>query len=288
MRTHFHIEPLSSSHIPKLVESFHLANWSKPTSLFENYLQEQTENERLIWVALSENHIAGYITLKWHSAYPTFQKQNIPEIMDFNVLPNFRNQGIGSALLAVAETHAFTKHEVIGLGVGLYADYGQALKLYVKYGYKPDGQGVTCHYQTVLPGTSICLDDDLVLWFTKTRAKPKQHKVISKQNALHYTWGNTCDGWWLHQTEKFSIIHERMPSHTSEQKHYHNHVEQFFYCLKGLLTLKIGLNDYQLEPCSGITISSRLAHTACNLSNESVEFLVISVPYIHSDRINDD
>ena len=286
MKNHFHIEPLSSSHIPKLVESFHLANWSKPMSLFKSYLKEQTENERLIWVALSENHIAGYITLKWHSAYPAFQKQNIPEIMDFNVLPNFRNQGIGSALLAVAEHHAFAKNETIGLGVGLYADYGQALKLYVKYGYKPDGKGITSHYQTVAPGTSICLDDDLVLWFTKTRAKPNQYNLISKQNAMHYTWGGICDGWWLHQTDKLTVILERMPPHTSEQKHYHHQTEQFFYCLEGELCIETNEGSYKLNANEGFSVFAGIAHQVINQSSSDVTFLVISCPNSHHDRVN--
>ena len=286
MHNHFHIEPLSSSLIPNIVESFHLANWPKPASLFENYLKEQNENERLIWVALSENHIAGYITLKWHSAYPTFQKQSIPEIMDFNVLPNFRNQGIGSALLTVAETHAFTKHEVIGLGVGLYADYGQALKLYVKYGYKPDGEGVTSHYQTVAPGASICLDDDLVLWFTKPRAKSNQHNVISKQNAMHYTWGNACDGWWFHQTDKLTVILEQMPPNTAEEKHYHHQTEQFFYCLEGELYIETNESSYRLNSNEGLSIHAGITHQVINQSTADVTFLVISCPNSHHDRVN--
>lgn len=215
--------PLSTALIPKIVEAFHLAHWPQPSSLFEHYLKEQYENERLIWVALCEEAIAGYITLKWRSAYVAFQEQNIPEIMDFNVLPQFRNRGIGTALLTIAETHAFQNHETIGLGVGLYADYGQALKLYVKHGYKPDGQGVTYDYQTVEPGKSICLDDDLVLWFTKTRVSLEHCKVISTKNASHYIWGNQCDGWWLHESHTFTVISESMPPQTSESKHYHNY-----------------------------------------------------------------
>jgi len=34
-------------------------------------------------------------------------------------------------------------------------------------GYLPDGYGVTYNYQSVIPGDSAPLDDDLVLWFTK-------------------------------------------------------------------------------------------------------------------------
>lgn len=105
----------------------------------------------------------------WKSAYQPFQKMNIPEIMDLNVLPAFRKQGIGSLLIARAEEEAFKQYNMIGIGVGLYADYGQALKIYIDRGYKPDGRGVTYNYQMVKPGDNVCLDDDLILWFNKKR-----------------------------------------------------------------------------------------------------------------------
>lgn len=41
--------------------------------------------------------------MKWQSEYAPFREKQIPEIMDLNVLPPFRNQGIGSALLETAE-----------------------------------------------------------------------------------------------------------------------------------------------------------------------------------------
>lgn len=280
------ITPLSSSCSSKLVEAFDAANWPKPASLFEQYLNEQNQNERLIWVAIHKDNIAGYITLKWHSSYPSFQKQNIPEIMDFNVLPQFRKQGIGGALLSVAESQAFAKNKIIGLGVGLYADYSQALKLYIKYGYKPDGQGVTAHYKTVAPGSSICLDDDLVLWFTKTRPMIHQHTIISNENAPHYIWGNQCDGWWLHQTDKFTVISERMPPNTSEQKHYHHFTEQFFYCLEGTLCIEMSGNSYMLKPHEGLTIPANIGHQVTNRSTMDIKFLVISCPNSHHDRVN--
>ena len=89
--------------------------------------------------------------------------------MDLIVLPDFRKQGIGSLLIAHAEQEAFIQHDTVGLGTGLYADYGQAIKMYIDRGYKPDGRGVTYNYQTVTPGDTVCLDDDLVLWFSKKR-----------------------------------------------------------------------------------------------------------------------
>ncbi len=117
------------------------------------------------------NQFAGYVTLKWQSQYPSFKAENIPEIMDLNVLPAFRKMGIGSLLLDRAEKEAATRSKVVGIGVGLYAGadggYGPAQRLYVKRGYIPDGKGVTYNYEPTILGNSYPLDDELVLFFTK-------------------------------------------------------------------------------------------------------------------------
>lgn len=161
------IRAIHANDIPMIVNHFALHHWIKPASTFETYWLEQNKNLRLTWLAFYQNHFAGYVTLKWHSAYPPFSKKQIPEIMDLNVLPPYRNKGIGSILLAKAENEAGKLHEVVGLGVGLYKDYGPAQKLYISKGYMPDGQGITYQYKSVTPGKKVCLDDDLILWFTK-------------------------------------------------------------------------------------------------------------------------
>lgn len=165
------INALELSDIPLLVEAFQKASWQKPASLFEAYYQEQQQSERMVWLAYLRDQIAGYVTLKWISHYEPFAIQKIPEIMDLNVLPSFRKQGIGNTLLKAAEEKAASKHDVVGIGVGLYGGsdggYGQAQRLYVKRGYSPDGLGVTYGYTPTVPGQVYRLDDDLILWFTK-------------------------------------------------------------------------------------------------------------------------
>lgn len=161
------IRSLIETDIPIILTSFSIENWPKPESIFKQYLQEQREGSRLIWVAYEKETFAGYITLKWQSQYEPFRKGKIPEIMDLNVLPPFRNRGIGSRLLDIAELEASQKSDIIGIGVGLYKDYGAAQKLYIERGYIPDGCGVTYNYKLVVPGTNVSLDDDLVLWLTK-------------------------------------------------------------------------------------------------------------------------
>jgi GNAT superfamily N-acetyltransferase/phosphoribosyl-ATP pyrophosphohydrolase len=163
---------LTKENIPVIVSAFDSIGWDKPATLFEGYLKEAQNDERVIWLALVEGDFAGYITLKWQSLYASFKEKNIPEIMDLNVLPYFRNKGIGSDLLKIAEHEATKRSDTVGIGVGLYTGedggYGSAQRLYVKLGYIPDGKGVTYHYQPTTPGNDYQLNDDLVLWFTKS------------------------------------------------------------------------------------------------------------------------
>jgi GNAT superfamily N-acetyltransferase len=165
------IKEFELADIPQLVDAFQKVNWEKSASLFETYYQEQQKAERQIWLAFFQDHIAGYVTLKWTSQYEPFAQKKIPEIMDLNVLPAFRKQGIGSALLKVAEEEAAAQNDVVGIGVGLYGGpdggYGFAQRLYVKRGYCPDGLGVTYDYKPTVPGQVYALDDDFILWFTK-------------------------------------------------------------------------------------------------------------------------
>ncbi|STX51056.1 GNAT family acetyltransferase [Legionella busanensis] len=162
------IHELKDEKIPDIVKAFKESNWTlKSSLLFKQYLQEQQQQKRLIWLAYYGDYFAGYITLKWQSNYPFFQENKIPEIMDLNVLPKFRQLGIGSLLLNKAEEKSIIKSSYVGIGVGLYADYGAAQQLYIKRGYIPDGRGTTFNYKATLPGESYPVDDDLILWLTK-------------------------------------------------------------------------------------------------------------------------
>lgn len=164
----FKVLPYEEAYIPLLKERFCRSPWHKSSHLFDEYWQEQQKMERLVWLAFAEDSACGYVTLKWQSLYLPFQKKGIPEVVDLNVLPEFRSRGIGATLLDWAEEAARKReYPYIGLGVGLYKDYGHAQKLYVKKGYVPDGNGVTYNYLPARPGKSVPLDDDLILWFKK-------------------------------------------------------------------------------------------------------------------------
>ncbi|XID96082.1 hypothetical protein ACF3MZ_10085 [Paenibacillaceae bacterium WGS1546] len=83
------------------------------------------------------------------------------------MFPPFRRRNVATAMLDELEKRAFRVSAAVGLGVGLYGDYGNAQRLYGKRGYILDGQGVTYRNEYVRPGAAVTVDDDLVLYMVK-------------------------------------------------------------------------------------------------------------------------
>ncbi|MGC1299313.1 MAG: cupin domain-containing protein [Alloacidobacterium sp.] len=107
---------------------------------------------------------------------------------------------------------------------------------------------------------------------------------ISTTTADHYVWGEICDGWHLVLSENLSIIEERMPPGSGEQRHWHQCTRQFFYVLEGELTMQLDDRTTVLEARQGIEIAPGLPHQAKNRSAADTRFLVISQPPSHGDR----
>jgi GNAT superfamily N-acetyltransferase len=151
---------------PKVISAaFTAIGWDKPVSQYERYLADQRAGLRDVLVATVEDEFAGYVTVWWESPYEPFG--GIPEIQDFNVLPKYRRRGIGTGLMDAAEALVAERSDVVGIGVGLYADYGTAQRMYVRRGYLPDGRGILYNGRQVPPGELVRNDDDAVLMFTK-------------------------------------------------------------------------------------------------------------------------
>lgn len=111
--------------------------------------------------------------------------------------------------------------------------------------------------------------------------------VVSKSNALkHYQWGENCDGWNMVDESSLSVKLERMPPHTAEQKHLHQHAQQFFFILKGEAVFEIQQERVYVKSDQGIHIKDGLEHRILNESNEDLEFILSSQPSTYNDRIN--
>ncbi len=171
------IRPFQSSDIPHIVRCFTFP-WSTPEktqALWESYDRDQQKDIRTVALVIKNHEILGYGSLLRQPECPFFVHQQIPEINALCIDEKHQRQGLGTALIHWLENLAAQEgHTHIGIGVGLYKDYGPAQKLYFKLGYIPEGSGITYKGQPTTPGQSYPLDDELILWLSKPLTKKNQ------------------------------------------------------------------------------------------------------------------
>ncbi len=109
--------------------------------------------------------------------------------------------------------------------------------------------------------------------------------TVSKANAEHYVWGQQCDGWHLLKSPSLSVIQEHVPVGAGEVRHYHQQAQQFFFVLSGIATLEVGGECTRLSRGQGCHVPAGVAHLLYNEGPEDLEFLVVSVPPAHGDRV---
>lgn len=164
------IREMQEKDIETLIEIFCFP-WSSIQATrdkWKNYYQEHRKHIRTVYLLEKQMQLIGYASLLRESNYPDFKHKGIPEINDLWILDAYRKQGYGKTLIQYLEKIAYQeKYSQIGIGVGLYNDYGSAQKLYVNLGYVPDGQGVTYKGDHIVPGDSYPIDDDLLIWLKK-------------------------------------------------------------------------------------------------------------------------
>lgn len=164
------IEVLQDEDLNDLIRTFCFP-WTSPEATkakWNSYLAEQKAGSRIVCLAKYQDSLVGYGSLLKNSEYLNFQACKIPEIQDVWISEGHRGRGFGKQLICHLEWLAQKEnYQSIGIGVGLYRDYGRAQRLYIQLGYVPDGEGVTYKYQTTTPGNSYPLDDDLVIWLKK-------------------------------------------------------------------------------------------------------------------------
>ncbi|HZZ34151.1 MAG TPA: GNAT family N-acetyltransferase [Caulobacteraceae bacterium] len=142
--------------------------WHGGPEKWRRYWDEHSAGLRFSMVGAIGNRLAAYGSIVWRSQYPPFAEAGIPEIQDMVVSQAWRRRGLATALIAAFEARARDAgYPTMGIGVGLYADYGSAQRLYARLGYRPDGRGITYDNVLAAPGSHVRVDDDLVLWLTK-------------------------------------------------------------------------------------------------------------------------
>ncbi len=147
--------------------AFREQGWNKPVAQYLEYFKEIELGVRDVLIAELDGQFAGYVTILWTSDYTPFREAGIPEIVDLNVLIRYRKMGIASMLLDEAEQRIKKVSKFVGIGVGLFQDYGAAQRLYVKRGYVPDGKGIYMKCRHIGYGETVIIDDDVALYLIK-------------------------------------------------------------------------------------------------------------------------
>jgi GNAT superfamily N-acetyltransferase len=145
------------------------AHGYKEKNYFIRCFEEKRVGRRVILAALdAAGQGIGYVMLNRQPLYQPFRSTGTFEIQDLFVLPEWRRQGLGEALVAKCEEMAKAAgSDMVGLAVGLHSGFGAAQRLYVRMGYMPDGFGVVYNSESVKPGVTISLNDDLCLMMVK-------------------------------------------------------------------------------------------------------------------------
>lgn len=162
------IRELTPDDIPVIVATNGGAAWHGRIEKWNRRWHEQQHGSRVVMLAVEESNVLGYGSLLWNSEYLPFRTASMPEINDLVVAEAHRRRGVGRQLISALENKAWTAgYQQVGIGVGLYSDYGPAQRLYVRLGYVPDGRGVTYQNVAIPGGAHVRVDDELVLWLTK-------------------------------------------------------------------------------------------------------------------------
>jgi ribosomal protein S18 acetylase RimI-like enzyme len=168
------IRNLENDDLNKLAHTFNFpwSNFEATLKLWQQWYKEQQEGIRTVCVLERQNQFLGYGSLLRSSEYPFFRKNGIPEVNAIWIDASCRKQGLAKMLIEHLEDIACNEnYATIGIGVGLYKDYGPAQRLYFKMGYQPDGNGITYKGNWVKPGTSHPVDDELLIWLSKPLVK---------------------------------------------------------------------------------------------------------------------
>ena len=166
------IRDMRKSDVQVIVDEEIAQGWNATADKYEMRLKDQTEGRSVSLIAEYEGNIAGYINIYLATETGPFAHCGYPEIVDFGVLEKYRRHGIGNKLMDAAEEVAFSHADTVCLGVGLHSGYGSAQRMYVKRGYLPDGSGIWYGNRVCEQYADCCNDDDLVLYFSKTKAEP--------------------------------------------------------------------------------------------------------------------
>ncbi len=94
------------------------------------------------------------------------------------------------------------------------------------------------------------------------------------------------ESWTLTDQPHMHVLQERMPPGQAERRHLHSAVEQLYYILDGVATVRFDDHEETLQPGDAVHIPAAAPHQLRNDSPEALEFLVISSSPPRRDRVD--
>ncbi len=131
------IQPVVAADLPALEARFRTG----PADVHRMRLQAQRRGRATYLIAHIDSEPAGHALISWigpvqrdvAAAY-----RGCPEVHDVLVLPDYRRQGVGAALMRAAEA-AGQERGHLRMGLAVAVDNAPALSLYKREGYRDSG-----------------------------------------------------------------------------------------------------------------------------------------------------
>jgi mannose-6-phosphate isomerase-like protein (cupin superfamily) len=154
---------------------------------------------------------------------------------------------------------------------------------YAGYLHDPDGRSLefVCHEPEVDHVGPSDLNQP-----QQPRPPAAEAGVRSASSVAPRPWGKNCQAWELLARTDIAVVHEQMPNGTAEHEHFHEKARQFFFVLKGTLSIRLFGRDYLVRCHEGLEVPPGARHWVRNESGDTTEFLAIAHPSTAGDRID--
>ena len=153
--------------ITAVKQEVRLVFFSGDEATIEDNFQDHENGESTTILGYEAGRLVGIVTVRWHSRYPPFRRQQIPLIQNIEIRYEDRGRGLGGLMLERTEQEIARRSPLAGICVGIMASYGPAQRLYVKRGYVPDGRSVCHPDEPIQEGEVVTIGHDLLLWLVK-------------------------------------------------------------------------------------------------------------------------
>ncbi|MDI9311178.1 MAG: cupin domain-containing protein [Limnohabitans sp.] len=112
------------------------------------------------------------------------------------------------------------------------------------------------------------------------------NEIINITNAKSYKWGKKATAFQIFDSNSLSVKLEILNPSETETLHYHQKVTQVFFVLSGKAKFVIDDVEFVLHEQDSITIYPKQKHLVKNVSNTTLQLIIISNPNTYNDRQN--